>query len=127
VKKSIFKASAVFFGVVLIGYVVDFAVYSALVLAGKGLVVSNAFAFCAGAAINAVLIRKWVFDNHRFEARSDFVLTFLTNVLVFAMGTWLLTWLVNAWRIDVYLAKGLSNAMTFGCNFAIRASIFRKR
>lgn len=125
-KKSTFKASAAYFGVVLVGYAVDFALYSVLVWAGQGVVTANVVAFCAGASINALLVRKWVFDDHRFAARTDFALTFAVNVLVFALGTWLLAWLVNGWHLNPYLAKVLINAATFVGNFAIRASFFRK-
>lgn len=125
-KKSIFEASGAYFGVVLVGYTVDFALYSALVWAGQEVLTAYVVAFCVGMSINALLVRKWVFDDHRFPARTDFALTFVVNVLIFALGAWLLSWLVNGWHVNPYLAKLLVNAATFAGNFAIRASFFRK-
>lgn len=126
-KKSIFNAFGAYFGVVLVGYAVDFALYSAMVWAGQGVVIANVVAFCVGASINALLVRKWVFDDHRFAAKTDFALTFVVNGVVFAFGTWLLAFLVNGCGTNPYLAKVLSNVATFGGNFAIRASFFRKK
>lgn len=126
-KKSIFKAGAAYFLVVLAGYSADLLVYSALVHAGWHVVTANVLAFALGAVLNAVLIRAFVFQgNQRFGWRTDMALTIGVNLVVFALGTTLLSWLVNHRGMNPYLSKVAVNALTFGLNFGVRAAFFRK-
>lgn len=111
---------------VLVGYAFDFALYSALVWAGQTIAIANLIAFCSGASVNALLVRKLVFDNNRFSAKTDFALTFAANVMFFSIGTLLLVALVDKLYVNPYFAKLISNVATFAGNFALRALYFRK-
>lgn len=120
-----YRASAAYFGVVLVGYGVDFSLFSVLVLFGSGVVLANTVAFLVGSVVNAVLVRRFVFRNHRFQAGTDLVLTLLVNVAFFGIGTLLLSWLVASLGANPYGAKILVNGATFAGNFATRAIFFR--
>lgn len=120
-----YKAPLTYFGVVLVGYAVDFSVFSLLVALGVWLVLANSVAFVAGSVINALLIRQFVFSNNRFRAHTDLVLTLMVNVFFFLLGTWLLSWLVSYVGMNPYGAKILTNGFTFAGNFTARAVFFR--
>ena len=120
-----FRAPIVYLAVVLVGYAVDFAVFSLMLALGAWLVLANTGAFVTGAVVNAVLVRRFVFSNNRFRARADLALTLLVNVFFFVLGTWLLTWLVGSLGINPYGAKVLTNGFTFAGNFTTRAVFFR--
>ena len=76
--------------------------------------------------MNAFLVRRCVFDGHRFPVGVDFALTLAVNVGVFFAGTWLLAWLVNDSGMNPYIGKIVINAFTFAFNFIVRALVFRK-
>jgi len=127
VRKSIFKAGAAYFAAVLVGYAADLLIYAALVHSGWSVVSANVLAFLVGAVLNAVLIRALVFSQERrFGWRADMALTIGVNLAVFAVGTTLLSWLVDRQGLNPYGSKVAVNAATFGLNFGIRAVFFRK-
>ena len=125
-RKSIFKAGFAYFCVVLVGFLIDLAVFAVLVHWQFGVVAANAVAFLVGSICNALLVRAYVFDEHRFSRGIDLIMTLLVNVGVFALGTMVLAWLVDGFGVHPYAAKLLANALTLVANFSIRAFFFRK-
>ncbi len=121
-----FKAPLTYLAVVMFGYVVDFFIYSFMLAFGVGVVLANTVAFLVGAVVNAILIRRFVFPDNRFRAGKDLALTLLVNIFFFVLGTWLLSWLVGTEGINPYVAKVLTNSLTFAGNFVTRAVFFRK-
>lgn len=125
-KKSIFKAGFAYFCVVLVGFLIDLAVFAVLVHWQMGVVPANAMAFLVGSICNAMLVRAYVFDEHRFSRGVDLAMTLLVNVCVFAIGTAVLAWLVERGGTHPLVAKLMANALTLITNFSIRAFFFRK-
>lgn len=125
-RKSIFKAGFAYFCVVLVGFLIDLAVFSALVHWHWGVVPANVVAFLVGSSCNAMLVRAYVFDDHRFSQGIDLIMTLMVNVGVFALGTVVLAWLVNEMGLRPLVAKLMTNALTLVANFSIRALFFRK-
>jgi putative flippase GtrA len=126
VRKSIFEAGFAYFCVVLVGFVLDLAIFALLVHWQVGIVLANTVAFLAGASCNALLVRAFVFDQNRFSRGVDFLMTLTINVAVFAAGTALLAWFVEHLGLHPYPAKLIANALTLIANFSIRATFFRK-
>lgn len=125
-KKSIFKAGFAYFCVVLVGFLIDLVVFTALIHWQVGVVAANTAAFLVGAFCNALLVRAHVFDEHRFSQGVDLIMTLLVNVGVFALGTAVLAWLVDRSGVHPLIAKLLANTLTLLTNFGIRALFFRK-
>lgn len=125
-RKSIFEAGLAYFGVVLVGFLIDLGIFALLIHWHAGVVLANTVAFLVGASCNALLVRAYVFDQHRFSRGTDLVMTLLVNIGVFAAGTLLLTWFVGGLGVHPYVAKLIANALTLIANFSIRAIFFRK-
>lgn len=121
-----FKASLTYLTVVMLGYIVDFSIYTLMLALGVWVVWANTIAFFVGAVVNAILIRRFVFPDNRFRAGKDLGLTLLVNIFFFVLGTWLLSWLVTTEGINPYVGKVLTNGLTFAGNFLTRAAFFRK-
>lgn len=112
---------------VLVGFLIDLAVFAVLVHWQLGVVPANAAAFLVGSVCNAMLVRAYVFDDeHRFSRGVDLIMTVLVNVGVFLCGTVFLAWLVERVGVHPYAAKLMANALTLVTNFSIRALFFRK-
>lgn len=124
-RKSIFKAGFAYFCVVLVGFLIDLAVFTALVHWQVGVVPANAAAFLVGSVCNALLVRAHVFDDHRFSRKVDLIMTLLVNVVVFALGTAMLAWLVDRCGVHPLVAKVVANTLTLVTNFSVRALFFR--
>jgi putative flippase GtrA len=113
--------------VVLVGFLIDLAVFAVLVHWQWGVVPANSAAFLVGSICNAMLVRAYVFDDeHRFSRGVDLIMTVLVNVGVFMCGTVVLAWLVERVGVHPYAAKLMANALTLVTNFSIRALFFRK-
>lgn len=126
-KPSIFDTPLRYFGAILCGYAVDFAVYAVLVAATLSIYAANTAAFCMGCCINVLLVRRFVFTDSRFALLTDVQLSLLANGLMFLLGMGLLWALTTLALINPYAAKLLGNAITFCLNYAVRALFFRKK
>lgn len=125
-KKSIFKAGFAYFCIVLVGFLIDLVVFSVLVHLRVGVVPANTLAFLVGSFFNALIVRSFVFDDHRFSQGIDLIMTLLVNVGVFVLGTLAITLLVERCGVHFLIAKLLANTLTLAINFSIRALLFRK-
>ena len=81
--------------VVLVGFSVDFLVYSTMVFMGRSILVANLVGFSVGSVLNVVLIRKLVFTP-KFKLSKDVLLTLGLNGFLFLLGTLCLWWLVTS-------------------------------
>jgi len=88
---------------------------------------ANAAGFCAGAVVNVLLIRKYVFTESRFKLSADLPLTFAVNGAMLGVGMGLLWVLVDMLTVNPYWAKLLANGTTFVLNYVTRAVFFRKK
>jgi putative flippase GtrA len=112
---------------VVLGYIVDFSIYSVLIQFGVSLFLSNTVAFFIGVTINTILIRRFVFSDSRFSFLSDLKLSLISNGMMFGVGMAVLWGLVRILAIDPYFAKIITNGFTFFVNYLIRIVFFRKK
>ncbi|WP_243543945.1 GtrA family protein [Pseudodesulfovibrio tunisiensis] len=126
-KRSIFNAPIRYTIVVIIGFCVDFSIYSGLVWGGLSIYVANVIGFTAGAMINVWLIRRFVFPDVRFKLMQDIGLTLISNGFMLLVGLLLLYLFAELMGIDAYLAKILANGTTFVLNYLTRATLFRSK
>lgn len=124
-KKLIFEKGLAYFGVILIGYCVDILVFTYVLSISGGLAVANMCGFLIGACINAVVIRNFVFKDTRFSLSVDLIANLTIAGVIFACGTFILTFSVENLGFNPFVAKLLTNAFTFLANFLIRATFFR--
>jgi putative flippase GtrA len=110
--------------VVLAGYSVDFSCYAVLAEAGANVYVANVLAFCVGATVNVLLLRKFVFALPRFSLGKDVVLTWMSNGMMFAIGMAIFWILIEIFSVNHYWAKLLSSGLTFMLNYLVRLRYF---
>lgn len=123
---SIPNAPIRYFGVMLCGYIADFAIFTALMAIDWSPYFSNALAFCVGTIVNVALIRTYVFPASRFPFTKDVLLTIIANGTMFIFGMCLLWLLIDAFNTNPFLSKLLANGITFVLNYATRSIFFRK-
>ncbi|WP_415891416.1 GtrA family protein [Neptuniibacter sp. SY11_33] len=108
----------------LFGYFVDFLCFYLFIQFGLGVFVANLNAFLVGAFINLLLIRRYVFLSSRFSLCHDYVATIAVNGGFIVIGSFALVWIVEAFPVDVYLAKFFISGVTFACNYLVRKVFF---
>lgn len=123
-KQLITKTALLYFFAVLGGYCVDFCIYLSLIELGLSVYLSNVAGFCAGAIINVIFIRKFVFSNNRFCFWADLQFSLISNALMFAFGMVALYVLIEFYGVNPYAAKIISSGATFVANYAIRVVLF---
>ena len=112
--------------VVIVGFSVDFSVYALLVSGGLSPYIANILAFLVGGSVNLWAIRKWVFTEPRLSFFPDLGRTFVSNGGI-VLGGNLLIWLfVEMFGMNVYLAKFVSNSITFVINYWARKFVFSR-
>ena len=121
--KEILKFSASSF----IGFLVDYAVYSLMILFGLGLTASNIIARIISASINFTLNRKMVFKSEESLGRSV-IKYFILAVGILIGNTLVLYVLVNTCSINQMLAKIITEILFFVLSWLMqRLIVFRKR
>jgi putative flippase GtrA len=126
-KQLIFKVPVRYSLVAIVGFFIDFSIYASLVAMGSSVYLANTAGFCAGATLNVILIRTFVFPDSRFTLRSDVLLTMATNGAMFILGIGMLWVSVDLLSINPYFAKLLVNGVTFVLNYVVRIVFFRKK
>ena len=91
---------------------------------GGSIYLANLGGFCVGAAINVLLIRRYVFPQARFRLGVDIAITWVSNGTMLGVGILVLWCLVDAAGMNPYWAKIVSNGMTFMLNYITRIIIF---
>ena len=109
--------------IVLIGFAIDFLVYSSLIFFGHSVLFANLIGFSVGAVLNVILIRQLVFAP-KFSLSKDVLLTLTLNGGLFLTSTFVLVWLVDSLGFNPYGTKLFVNAATFIINFIVRVLIF---
>ena len=121
--KEILKFSASSF----IGFLVDYGMYSLLLLLTANLRLSNILARVFSASANYTLNRKFVFKSNHSIARSA-AQYFLLAALILLGNTFVLELLVNTCGIHEMLSKILTEIVFFFLSWLVQHSIiFRKR
>lgn len=110
----------------LCGFLIDYAIYAALVASGVSVYLANVAAFAVGTTVNVLLIRRFVFPGARFRLGADVGLTFAANGAMLAVGTAILWVLVEALQMNPYVAKLVANGITFVLNYWTRVLYFSK-
>ena len=112
--------------IVALVFGIDFAIYSALVLADFSIYLANIVAFLVGTTINVLLIRRFVITRNRFELSTDLVVSMAVYTAMMLFGLGLLWLFVEGAGINVYAAKLVSNGITFLANYAVRLRFFSR-
>ncbi len=106
------------------GFSIDFLVFAAIVANGGGIYLANLGGFCVGAAVNVLLIRRYVFPQARFNLGVDLMMTWVSNGAMLGVGMFAL-WVFVDWAgMSPYWAKIIANGLTFVLNFVTRIKIF---
>jgi putative flippase GtrA len=116
-----------YFSVALCGFLIDFLIYSIIVVNDGNIYFANVAGFCMGATINVVLIRIFVFPNSRYKLLIDLLLTIFTNSIMLVVGMLILWFEVNVFSMNPYWAKCVANSSTFFLNYATRSTFFKKK
>lgn len=106
------------------GFAVDFIVFVIIVSGGGSIYFANLGGFCFGAAINLLLIRRYVFYQARFKLGVDFAMTLVFNGAMLGVGMFVLWTLSYTACLNPYWAKIISSGMTFALNYITRITIF---
>lgn len=80
-----------------------------------------------GAAFNVLMIRRYVFQDSRFNFVTDLVLTLFANGFMLLVGMGLLWVMIENLALNPYLAKLIANGLTFILNYLTRATFFRTK
>lgn len=121
--KEILKFSASSF----VGFLVDYAMYSLLLLSVTDLLIANIGARIVSATVNYVINRRYVFQSNNGIGKSA-MQYFLLATGILAGNTFVLYFLVNCCHINQMLAKILTEILLFSISWFIqKCFIFRKR
>lgn len=121
--KEIFKFSASS----LIGFAVDYLLYTALIFTGLNLQFSNIIARIVSASVNYTLNRKLVFKSGNKIASSAFQY-FLLAIFILFGNTLLLSLLVDSFFINKMAAKIITELIFFAVSWFVQKKIiFRKK
>jgi putative flippase GtrA len=126
-KLSTFKAPLRYFIVAAFGFCVDYSIYATFVTMSVNLYIATAAGFCVGSIVNVLFIRAYVFPDSRFKLCEDVLFTVGANGSMLALGVSVLWLLFDVLHINPYMAKLLSNGLTFVLNYSIRTIFFRKK
>ena len=110
----------------LAGFLVDYAMYSALVLATGSLRLSNIAARVVSASVNYTLNRKFVFRSSS-GILSSALSYFLLAAAILAGNTLVLEYLVGSLGIGRMFAKILTELLFFAISWSVQRSFIFKR
>ena len=110
----------------LAGFLVDYAMYSALILATGSLRLSNIAARVVSASVNYTLNRKFVFRSNR-GILSSALSYFLLATAILAGNTLVLEYLVVSLGIGRMFAKILTELLFFAISWSVQRSFIFKR
>ena len=110
----------------LAGFLVDYAVYSALILTTGSLRLSNIAARVVSASVNYTLNRKFVFRSSR-GVLSSALSYFLLAAAILAGNTLILEYLVGSLGIGRLSAKILTELLFFAISWIVQRSFIFKR
>lgn len=120
--KEILKFSASSF----VGFLVDYSVYSLLLLITNNLCISNVAARIVSASVNFFLNRKFVFKSRGSLLRAA-IQYFLLAAGILIGNTFVLEFIVNACGVNQMLAKIMTEVMFFILSWLIQKLIVFKR
>jgi putative flippase GtrA len=109
---------------ILIGFTLDFIIYSMLVYFKNSIFIANFFGFICGTTANLIMIRKFVYVNPKYSFFKDIQYTISFNGILFLIGMLILWILVHLLGLNAYTSKIISNTITFLFNFIVRTLLF---
>lgn len=113
--------------VVIIGFLIDLAIFFILVTLEFGLVTSNMFAFLIGSTFNVFLIRTFVFKAYSFSLLLDILLSVFANGMVAYLTSLFLLFLVSYTGVSVLAAKFICSGLSFLINYLLRIFFFSSK
>ncbi len=124
IRQEIFRQPFLYGVVVTIGYGVDLTSYAITTTLGMNIYLANVLAFCVGATVNVMLLRRYVFSISRFSFGADTALTLMANGLMFIVGLAIFWAMVELLLINHFVAKILGSTITFILNYLTRVYFF---
>ena len=113
-----------YLAVVILGYAIDFFIYSLFASSGHSIYLGHTLGFIVGGSINVILIRRFVFTTSRFTLVKDIFLSLGANGGMLVLGLGLLWLMTQRLSINLYYAKLATNGITFVINYLTRALFF---
>ena len=108
-----------------IGYIIDFSLFIALVEGGFRPFASNTIAFICGATVNAIGIRYFVFEKHRFSFQKEMLMSLGIFALINVFTSVLIEFAIIILSIPAGVSKISVNAFSFALNYEIRRRYFQ--
>lgn len=109
----------------LIGYIIDFSLFIALVESGFRPFLSNVIAFVCGATINAVTFRHLLSENPRFSFHREIFLSIAVFALINFFASALIEFAIIILSISSGVSKLVVNAFSFALNYELRRRFFQ--
>lgn len=119
-----FSATSKYFLSASFGFILDFLLYSILVIISFNVFLANTLSFITGMTVNLFLIRKYVFKSPKFSIKKDYFFTLILNGILFLVGMVSLWIMIYLLEFNVFISKILSNALTFFLNLFSRIKFF---
>ena len=115
-----------YFGVALIGLVIDFSVLILFEeIVGTHYIISATAGFLAGLIVNYALSNKWVFSNPKIESKKiQFGLFLLIGLIGLGLLTLQMWLLVDYLHLNYILSKSTATVIVYLWNFFARKALY---
>jgi len=110
----------------IVGFTCDLIIFALLTSYGVSVIVGGIISFVFGTFVNLVLLRRILFRCTSLNFAKDFILTLLSNGLIFNVGLLVLWYMTSCLLYDAIVAKVFSNLLTFLSNYVIRIVLFER-
>ena len=115
-----------YIAIMIVGFACDLILFAILTSHEVSVIISGVLSFIFGTFVNLVLLRSILFHSSNLSFANDFILTILSNGLIFNIGLFLL-WYMTAYLLyDPIISKVISNLLTFLLNYIIRIIFFER-
>ena len=110
----------------IVGFACDLILFAILTSHEVSVIISGVLSFIFGTFVNLVLLRSILFHSSNLSFANDFILTILSNGLIFNIGLFLLWYMTSYLLYDPIISKVISNLLTFLLNYIIRIIFFER-
>jgi putative flippase GtrA len=112
--------------IMVVGFACDLILFAILTSYEISIIVSGVASFVFGTFVNLMLLRSVLFNCSNLSFAKDFILTLLSNGLIFNIGLLLLWYMTSYLLYDAIVAKVFSNLLTFLSNYVVRIVFFER-
>lgn len=115
-----------YIAIMIVGFACDLILFAILTSHEVSVIISGVLSFIFGTFVNLVLLRSILFHSSNLSFANDFILTILSNGLIFNIGLFLLWYMTSYLLYDPIISKVISNLLTFLLNYIIRIIFFER-